>query len=172
MTAHDEISTMAGDSTIDEDKSRHLRHTQHHQQGLPGLQNDQESVPVGGDVQHAVGHGPACRAETASLCRDAAMLIQQRGWNPLAESRSPVGPLPMDVAIYSIAEARGYEHLDDILDTVLTHIAGTLYAVGDVTRQMLVHDMTDVAMAWEARASRTADEVLAMLALTASILDR
>ncbi len=78
----------------------------------------------------------------------------------------------MDVAIYSVAEARGFEHLDDILDAVLTHIAGTLYAVGDVIRQMLVHDMTDVAMAWEARAGRTADEVLAMLALTASILDR
>jgi hypothetical protein len=78
----------------------------------------------------------------------------------------------MDVAIYSVAEARGFERLDDILDAVLTHIAGALYAVGEVTRQMLVHDMTDVAMAWEARAGRTAGEVLAMLALTASILDR
>jgi len=76
----------------------------------------------------------------------------------------------MDVAISSVAENRGYEHLDDILDVVLTHIAGTLYAVGDVTQQMLVHDLTDAAMAWEARPGRAADEVLAMLDLTASIL--
>src|SRR5215469_14200755 len=120
MTAHDEISTTAGDSTADEDKYRHLRHTQHHQQGLPGLRNGQESVPASGDVQHAVGHGSASRAETASLCRGAATLIRQRGWNPLAESWSPVGPLPMDVAIYSVAQARSFEHLDEILDAVLT----------------------------------------------------
>jgi hypothetical protein len=61
---------------------------------------------------------------------------------------------------------------DDILDAVLTHIAGLLYAAGEVTRQTLVHDMTDVAMAWEARPGRTIEEVLAVLDLTASILDR
>lgn len=44
------------------------------------------------------------------------------------------------LAVYP-AQTRGFDHLDDILDAVLTHIAGTLYAVGDVTRQMLVHDM-------------------------------
>jgi len=54
MNARDEISTTAGDSTADEDKSRHLRHTQHHQQGLPGLHYDPESVPASGDVQHTV----------------------------------------------------------------------------------------------------------------------
>ena len=117
-------------------------------------------------------HGPASRAEAASLCRGAATLIRERGWDPLAESWSPVGPLPMDVAIFSVAENRGYEHLDDILDVVLTHIAGTLYAIGDVTQQMLIHDLTDVAMAWEARPGRAADEVLATLDLTASILGR
>ncbi len=55
---------------------------------------------------------------------------------------------------------------------MLTHIAGLLYAAGEVTRQMLVHDMTDVAMAWEARPGRTVGEVLAVLDLTAAILDR
>ena len=78
----------------------------------------------------------------------------------------------MDVAIFSVTEARGYDRPDGILDAVLTHIAGLLYAAGEVTRQTLVHDMTDVAMAWEARPGRTADEVLAVLDLTASILDR
>ena len=146
--------------------------TQHDQLERSRLQDGQGSVSAIGDAQHLTGPGPTSRAETAALCRGAAALIHQRGWDPLAESWSPVGPLPMDVAIFSIAEARGHDHLDDILDAVLTHIAGSLYAVGEVTRQMLVHDMTDVAMAWEARPGRTVDEVFAMLDLAASILDR
>jgi hypothetical protein len=36
---------------------------------------------------------------------------------------------------------------------------------------MLVHDMPEVAMAWEARPGRTAGEVLTVLGLTATILD-
>ncbi len=77
----------------------------------------------------------------------------------------------MDVAIPAVTEARGYDCPDDILDAALTHIAGLLYAAGEVTRQTLVHDMTDVAMAWEARRGRTAGEVLAVLDGTASVLD-
>jgi hypothetical protein len=172
MMAYDETSTTARNSALGETEPRHLRHMQHHLQGPPGLESGRESGSADSDFRHAVDHSPASRAETASLCRGAATLIRQRGWDPLAESWSPVGPLPMDVAIFSVAENRGCEHLDDILDVVLTHIAGTLYAVGDVTQQMLVHDLTDVAMAWEARPDRSADEVLAMLDLTASILGR
>ena len=71
-----------------------------------------------------------------------------------------------------MTESRGYDRPDDILDAVLTHIAGLLYAAGEVTRQTLVHDMTDVAMAWEARPGRTVGEVLAVLDLSAAILDR
>jgi hypothetical protein len=105
------------------------------------------------------------------VCRCAAALIQELGWDPLAETCNAAGPLPMDVAISSVTEARGYDRPDDILDAALTHIAGLLYAAGEVTRQTLVHDMTDVAMTWEARPGRTAQEVLAVLNLTASILD-
>jgi anti-sigma regulatory factor (Ser/Thr protein kinase) len=145
----------------------------HHRQLRPsGLLAGEEAACADGDAYPAAERGRISGAETAALCRSAAALIQQRGWDPLAESWSRVGPLPMDVAIYSAAEARGYEDLDDILDAALTHIAGSLYAAGEVTRQMLVHDMTDVAMTWEARPGRTADQVLAMLDLTASILDR
>jgi hypothetical protein len=77
----------------------------------------------------------------------------------------------MDVAISAVTEARGYDRPDDILDAVLTHVAGLLYAAGEVTRQTLVHDMTDVAMAWEAGQGRTAEEVVAVLDGTASVLD-
>jgi hypothetical protein len=77
----------------------------------------------------------------------------------------------MDIAISAVIEARGYDLPDDILDVVLTHIAGLLYAAGEVTRQTLVHDITDVAMAWEARQGRTADEVVGVLDSTASDLD-
>jgi hypothetical protein len=166
QAGHSDIRAPRGQATAHRDATRHG------QLGPSGLRDGQGSICATGDAQHVTGPGPVSRAEAAALCRRAAALIGQRGWDPLAESWSQVGALPMDVAIFSVAEARGFEHLDDILDAVLTHIAGTLYAVGDVTRQMLVHDMTDVAMAWEARAGRTADEVLAMLALTASILDR
>ena len=111
-------------------------------------------------------------AEAASLCRSAAALIRGCGWDPLAETCDPAaGALPMDVAILAVADARGYGQPNDIVDVVLTHIAGALYAAGEVTRQMLVHDMTDMALAWEARPGRTAGEVLAVLGLTASILD-
>ena len=106
------------------------------------------------------------------MCRSAAALIHELGWDPLAETWNTAGPLPMDVAIFSVTEAGGYERPDDILDAVLTRIAGLLYAAGEVTRQTLVHDMIDVAMAWEARPGRTAEEVLGVLELTASILDR
>lgn len=78
----------------------------------------------------------------------------------------------MNVAIFSVTASRGHDRPGDILDAVLTHIAGLLYAAGEVTRQTLVHDMTDVAMAWEARPGRTAGDVLAVLDLTAAILDR
>jgi hypothetical protein len=77
----------------------------------------------------------------------------------------------MDVAISAVTEVRGYDCPDDILDAVLTHIAGLLYAAGEVTRQTLVHDMTDAAMAWEAGRGRTAEEVVAVLDGIASVLD-
>jgi serine/threonine-protein kinase RsbW len=146
--------------------------SQHGQPGPSGPQDGQGSVPANGDAQHLTCPGPVSRAETAALLSGAAALIGQRGWDPLTECWSRMGPLPMDVAIFSVAEARGHDRLDEVLDAVLTHIAGSLYATGEVSRQMLVHDMTDVAMAWEARPGRTAHQVLAMLELTASILDR
>jgi serine/threonine-protein kinase RsbW len=123
------------------------------------------------DGLHVTGAGRLPATETASVCRCAAALIRGLGWDPLAESRDATGPLPMDVAISAVTEARGYDCPDDILDAALTHIAGLLYAAGEVTRQTLVHDMTDVAMAWEARRGRTAEEVLAVLDGTASVLD-
>jgi anti-sigma regulatory factor (Ser/Thr protein kinase) len=123
------------------------------------------------DSRQAAGTGGIPATQTASVCRCGAALIRGLGWDPLAETWSTAGPLPMEVAIFTVTEARGYDHPNDILDAVLTHIAGLLYAVGEVTRQTLVHDMTDVAMAWEARPGRTAQEVLAVLDLTASILD-
>jgi len=138
----------------------------------PGRQASDVIAAASDEERQATGTGGIPAAETASVCRSAAALIHGLGWDPLAESWNEAGPLPMDVAIFSVTEARGYEHPDDILDTVLTHIAGLLYAVGEATRQTLVHDMTDVAMAWEARPGRTADEVLAVLDLTASILNR
>jgi len=124
-----------------------------------------------GDDLHAAGAEGIPATETASLCRCAAALIRVLGWDPLVESWDAAGPLPMDVAISAVTEARGYDRPDDILDAVLTHIAGLLYAAGEVTRQTLVHDMTDVAMAWEAGRGRTAEEVVAVLDATASVLD-
>jgi anti-sigma regulatory factor (Ser/Thr protein kinase) len=129
------------------------------------------TVAVSDDERRAAGAGGIPAAETALVCRSAAALIHGLGWDPLAESWNTAGPLPMDIAIFRAAEARGHGHLDDILDVVLTHIAGSLYAAGEVTRQMLVHDMPEVAMAWEARPGRTAGEVLTVLGLTATILD-
>src|SRR5260221_557924 len=96
--------------------------TQHGQLGPSGLQDGQGSVCAAGDAQHLTGPGLMSRAETAALCRGAAALICQRGWDPLAESWSQVGPLPMDVAIFSVAEARGHDRLEEVLDAVLTHI--------------------------------------------------
>lgn len=124
-----------------------------------------------GNGLHVTGAEGIPAMETASVCRCAAALIRGLGWDPLVESRDVTGPLPMDVAISAVTEARGYDCPDDILDAVLTHIAGLLYAAGEVTRQTLVHDMTDVAMAWEAGRGRTAEEVVAVLDGTASILD-
>ena len=115
----------------------------------------QVTATAGGDARQAAGNGGIPAAETASVCRSAAALIHELGWDPLAETWDTAGPLPMDVAIFSVTEARGYDRPDGILDAVLTHIAGLLYAAGEVTRQTLVHDMTDVAMAWEARPGRT-----------------
>jgi anti-sigma regulatory factor (Ser/Thr protein kinase) len=124
------------------------------------------------DAGRGEGNGGIPALDAASVCRNAAALIHELGWDPLAETWNTAGPLPMDVAIFSATEAGGYERPDDILDVVLTHVAGLLYAAGEVTRQTLVHDMTDVAMAWEARPGRTAEEVLGVLELTASILDQ
>jgi serine/threonine-protein kinase RsbW len=124
-----------------------------------------------GDGLHVTGAEGIPATETASVCRCAAALIRVLGWDPLVESRDVTGPLPMDVAISAVTEARGYDRPDDILDAVLTHVAGLLYAAGEVTRQTLVHDMTDVAMAWEAGQGRTAEEVVAVLDGTASVLD-
>jgi anti-sigma regulatory factor (Ser/Thr protein kinase) len=124
-----------------------------------------------GNGLHVTGAKGIPAMETASVCRCAAALMRGLGWDPLVESRDVTGPLPMDVAISAVTEARGYDCPDDILDAVLTHIAGLLYAAGEVTRQTLVHDMTDVAMAWEARRGRTAEEVVAVLDGTASVLD-
>ena len=124
-----------------------------------------------GDGRYLTGADGIAAIEAASVCRCAAALIRMLGWDPLVESREVTGPLPMDVAISAVIEARGYDLPDDILDVVLTHIAGLLYAAGEVTRQTLVHDMTDVAMAWEARQGRTADEVVGVLDSTASVLD-
>jgi anti-sigma regulatory factor (Ser/Thr protein kinase) len=132
----------------------------------------QVTATASGDAQQTTVNGGIPAVETASVCRSAAALIHELGWDPLAETWNTAGPLPMDVAIFSVTEARGYDRPDGILDAVLTHIAGLLYAAGEVTRQTLVHDMTDVAMAWEARPGRTADEVISVLDLTASILDR
>lgn len=146
-----------------------------HYDGVEQLQPQppgEVAATASGHAQQPKGKGGIPAAETASVCRSAATLIHELGWDPLAESWNATGPLPMDVAIFSVTEARGYDRPDGILDAVLTHIAGLLYAAGEVTRQTLVHDMTDVAMAWEARPGRTADEVLAVLDLTASILDR
>jgi len=138
----------------------------------PGLPPREETAAPGGDARHLAGHGLFPGAEVASLCRSAAALIRGCGWDPLAETCDPAaGALPMDVAILAVADARGYSQPNDIVDVVLTYIAGALYAAGEVTRQMLVHDMTDVALAWEARPGRTAGEVLAVLGLTASIVD-
>jgi anti-sigma regulatory factor (Ser/Thr protein kinase) len=138
----------------------------------PGAPADEVTTTASGNGQQSAGNGGIPAMETASLCRSAAALIREVGWDPLAETWNTAGPLPMDVAIFSVTESRGYDHPGDILDAVLTHIAGLLYAAGEVTRQMLVHDMTDVALAWEARPGRTSEEVLAMLDLTAAILDR
>jgi anti-sigma regulatory factor (Ser/Thr protein kinase) len=138
----------------------------------PSGQPTSEATAAASDHGHqAAGTSAIPAAEIASVCRCAAALIQELGWDPLAETCNAAGPLPMDVAIFSVTEARGYDRPDDILDAVLTHIAGLLYAAGEVTRQTLVHDMTDVAMTWEARPGRTAQEVLTVLNLTASILD-
>jgi anti-sigma regulatory factor (Ser/Thr protein kinase) len=138
---------------------------------LPLQSSGQATATVNGHGQQAARNGGMPAAETASVCRGAAALIHELGWDPFAESWNRAGPLPMDVAIFLVTEARGHDCPDGILDAVLTHIAGLLYAAGEVTRQTLVHDMTDVAMAWEARPGRTVDEVLAVLDLTASIVD-
>jgi len=150
----------------------HRGGAEQHQPQPPGQPAGEVTATASGDAQQAADNGGIPAVETASVCRSAAALIYELGWDPLAETWNTAGPLPMDVAIFSVTEARGYDRPDDILDAVLTHIAGLLYAAGEVTRQTLVHDMTDVAMAWEARPGRTADEVLAVLELTASILDR
>jgi serine/threonine-protein kinase RsbW len=86
-----------------------------------------------GDDLHAAGAEGIPATETASLCRSAAALIRVLGWDPLVESRDAAGPLPMDVAISAVTQARGYDRPDDILDAVLTHIAGLLCAAGEVT---------------------------------------
>ena len=137
----------------------------------PGMPSRAEPAAPGRDARHLAG-GVFPRAEAASLCRSAAALIRGCGWDPLAETCDPAaGALPIDVAIMAVADARGYGQLNDVVDVVLTHIAGTLYAEGEVARQTLVHDMTDVALRWEVQPGRTAGEVLAVLGLTASILD-
>jgi serine/threonine-protein kinase RsbW len=137
----------------------------------PGQRANKTADARPGDGLHVTGAGGIPATNTASVCRCAAALIRVLGWDPLVESWEVTGPLPMDVAISAVTEARGYECPDDILDAVLTHIAGLLYAAGEVTRQTLVHDMTDVAMAWEAERGRTAEEVVAVLDHTASVLD-
>ena len=141
-------------------------------QPLPSGLLPREEPATPGDARPPAGNGVFPGAEAASLCRGAAALIRSCGWDPLAESCDPAaGALPMDVAILAVADARGYTQLNDVVDVVLTHIAGALYASGEVNRQMLVHDMTNVALAWEARPGRTAGEVLSVLGLTASIVD-
>ena len=143
-----------------------------HQSLPPGLAPREEHAAPGGDARYPVGNGVILGAEAASLCCSAAALIRGCGWDPLAETCNPAaGALPLDVAILAVADARGYGQLNDIVDVVLTHIAGALYAAGEVARQTLVHDLTDVALAWEAQPGRTAVEVLAVLGLTASILN-
>jgi len=132
----------------------------------PGQTTGEVTAAADDDSHQAAGTGGIPAPQTASICRCAAALIHELGWDPLAETCNAAGPLPMDVAIFTVTEARGYDHPDDILDAALTHIAGLLYAAGEITRQTLVHDMTDVAMAWEARPDRTIEEVLAVLDLT------
>jgi anti-sigma regulatory factor (Ser/Thr protein kinase) len=139
---------------------------------LPGEVAGEVTAAASDDAQQAAGNRVIAAKEAASLCRGAAALIRGLGWDALAETWDTAGPLPMDVAIFCAAEVLGYGDPDDILDAMLTHIAGLLYAAGEVTRQMLVHDMTEVTMAWEALPGRTLDEILAALNLTASILDR
>ena len=122
---------------LDTGRARHCDSppTQNQATARPGgteqYQTRQPGQPPGAtrdDSHQAAGTGGIEAEQTASVCRCAAALIHELGWDPLAETCNTAGPLPMDVAIFTVTEARGYSHPDDILDAVLTHIAGLLCA--------------------------------------------